>query len=350
MSTFERNLSEGSVTKNLIKFALPFLISNLVQSLYNVADMLIVGNYCGPAAMSGVNIGGQITFILTNIIFGLCTGATVLIAQYIGAKETKRIGTTIATLLTMLILLGVVITVVSYAFKEPILRLIQTPEESFSNSNDYLSVTLLGIIFIFGYNALSAVLRGMGDSKRPFYFVLVACIVNIILDLVLVAGLKMGAYGAALATVISQGLSMLLCVFVMVKSKFYFDFKLRSFRIDKHQMKMIVKIGLPNCVQNGVTSISFLFITALVNGFGVAASAAVGAVGKFNGFAIMPAVAMSASISTIAAQNIGADKWDRAVRTCRIGVGIAASISLLVFAVVQLFPEAIIRAFGEDGE
>ncbi len=350
MSTFANNLSQGNLTKNIIRFSLPFLISNIVQSLYNVADMLIVGNFCGAAAMSGVNIGGQVTFILTNTVFGLCTGATVLIAQYIGAKKEKKIEATIATLLTMLLMIAVAITIVIFAFKEPILRLIKTPAESFQDANEYLAVTLIGIIFIFAYNALSAILRGMGDSKKPFYYVLIACFTNIGLDFILVAGFKMGAFGAALATVISQALSVVLCVINMVKNKFYFDFKPRSFRIDKKQAALIFKIGLPSCIQNGVTSLSFLFITTLVNGFGVWASAAAGAAGKFNSFAIMPAIAMSASISTISAQNIGANKWDRAIKTCVIGTTIAMVISLAVFALVQLFPAQIMGLFGKEQE
>lgn len=350
MSTFGNNLSEGNLLRNIIRFSLPFLVSNIVQSFYNVADMLIVGNFCGAAAMSGVNIGGQVTFILTNIIFGLCTGATVLIAQYIGARQEKKITSTIATLLTTLLIAAAFFTVVMFVFKKQVLTFIQTPAESFKDADEYLAVTLTGIVFIFGYNALSAILRGMGDSKRPFYYVLIACITNVVLDYIFVAFFNMGAYGAAVATVISQALSMILCVIDMVRSKFYFDFKPRSFRIDKEQLRLILKIGLPSSVQNGVTSFSFLFITALVNTFGVAASAAVGAVGKFNSFAIMPAIAMGASVSTISAQNIGAGKWDRAIQTAKIGVGIALSISVFVFALVQLFPETILRAFADDAD
>ncbi|MBQ6867749.1 MAG: oligosaccharide flippase family protein, partial [Clostridia bacterium] len=166
-----QNLTEGSVFKQLILFALPFLASNIVQSLYNVADMLIVGNFSGPASMSGVNIGGQVTFILTNLIMGLCTGGTVLVAQAIGAKDKESVEDTIATLITGLMVAGVVVTAVMLVFKDPVLRLIQTPAESFAEASDYLWVTMLGVIFIFAYNALSAIQRGMGDSKRPFYFV-----------------------------------------------------------------------------------------------------------------------------------------------------------------------------------
>ena len=349
MANFGNNLTEGSVLKKLIAFSIPFLISNIVQSFYNVADMIIVGNYSGAESMSGVNIGGQVTFILTNIVIGLCSGATVLIGQYIGARNNKALNKVTATVLTMLVVSAVFITVVMLIFKNKVLELIQTPPEAFAEADAYLTVTVTGIIFVFGYNALSAIMRGMGDSKNPLIFVTIACIVNVVLDLILVAGFNMGAFGAALATVVSQAISMILCILYMIKHNFQFDFKMSSFRIDKEQLGLIFKIGLPTCIQNGIVSISFLFITMIVNVIGgVSASAAVGAISKFNSFAIMPAIAMSASISTIAAQNFGANKLDRAVKTCKIGLVISICISFFVFALVQIFPTQILSLFGND--
>jgi putative MATE family efflux protein len=349
VARIEKNLSQGSVLRNLILFALPFLASNMIQSFYNVADMLIVGNFSGPASMSGVNIGGQVTFVLTNTVVGLCAGVTALIGQYLGAGDRAALKRVIATIITLLVLAALGITVLMFFLRVPILRLIRTPGESFSESSRYLSVTLTGIIFIFGYNALSAILRGLGNSKQPFYFVLIACIVNVILDLVLVAGFHMDAFGAALATVISQGLSMILCVIYMVRSNFQFDFRLRSYRIYQDQLRMILKIGLPTCVQNSVTSISFTINAAIINIVGgVTASAAVGAVGKFNSFAFMPTMAVSASISAMSAQNIGAGRMDRAVQTCRIGTLFSACITWTFFVFVQIAPSWVLRLFGND--
>ena len=234
MSSFEKNLSEGNVAKQLVLFSLPFLASNIIQSLYSVADMLIVGRFSGTTSMSGVNLGSQVTLILTNIVVGLCAGGTVLIAQYLGAKRRKDMQETTATLLTTLTIAAVAITVLMLILKKPILHLIQTPAESFAEADRYLTVTVLGLIFIFGYNVFSAVMRGMGDSKRPLYFVLIACITNVILDLVLVAGLKMGALGAAIATVFSQAVSMITCIVVMIRNDFVFDFKPSSEWCDEH--------------------------------------------------------------------------------------------------------------------
>lgn len=349
MAHFENDLSKGNVVRQLILFALPFLVSSIVQSLYNVADMLIVGNFSGTASMSGVNIGGQVTFILTNIVVGLCSGGTVLIAQYLGAKRQNDMRDTIATLMSTLLAAGVLITIVMLILKNQVLVLIKTPAESFDEASRYLTVTVIGIIFIFGYNVLAAVMRGMGDSKRPFYFVLIACVTNIFLDLLLVAGFRMGAFGAAVATVFSQALSMILCIGYMVRHDFIFDFKPSSFKFHREKMSLIVKIGLPAAIQNGITSFSFLIITALVNTIGgVNASAAVGVVGKFNGFAIMPAVAMGSSVATMCAQNIGAGQWDRATKTCRVGTLIAVGCSYIIFVLVQLFPQPILEMFDNN--
>ena len=349
MAKIQNDLSQGNVLSKLILFALPFLASNIIQSFYNVADMLIVGNFSGTESMSGVNIGGQVTFILTNIVIGLCMGATVLIGQYVGAGNHAALKRVTATIITLLFFCSALITALMLVFKMPVLQLIRTPPESLVESDRYLTVTLIGVVFIFGYNALSAILRGMGNSKQPFYFVLVACITNIILDLIFVVFFHWAAFGAALATVISQALSMILCIIYMVKNSFQFDFKISSFKIYGDQLRLIFKIGLPTCIQNGVTSISFLFLTAIVNIVGgVSASAAVGAVGKFNSFVFMPTVAMSASISAMSAQNIGAGKLDRAVKACRIGTIFSACVSYLFFALVQTFPTTILELFGND--
>ena len=351
MGNFEKDLSEGSVVKQLIMFSLPFLVSNIIQTLYSVADMLIVGRFSGTISMSGVNIGSQVTLILTNIVVGLCTGGTVLIAQYLGAKKRKDMEETTATLMTTLLIAAVLITILMLVFKDNVLHLIQTPAESYEEASRYLTVTVIGLIFIFGYNVFSAIMRGMGDSKRPLYFVLIACVTNVILDLILVGRFDMGALGAAIATVISQAVSMITCIVVMIQSDFVFDFKPSSFRIQKNKAGRIFRLGLPGAIQNGVTSFSFMIITALVNIIGgVSASAAIGVVAKFNGFAILPAIAMGASVSTMCAQNIGADKWDRAVKTCKIGTVIAFGISFLIFLLAQVFPAEILRIFNDDRE
>lgn len=345
MAKFEKDLVKGSVVKQLILFSMPVLISNLIQTLYSVADMIIVGQFCGAASMSGVNIGSQVTFLITNMMFGLAMGATVLIGQYLGANDRKAIKETIGTLFTSLFVLAIVLTAVMLVLQTPLLKLIRTPEESFDEAKRYFFVTTLGNIFIFGYNALSAVMRGLGDSKNPLIFVAVACVVNIVLDIVFVAYFKMGALGAAIATVFSQAVSMILCIFYLKRNNFIFDFSLESLKVHPKRLSMILKIGIPSSIQNVATSASFLFLTALVNTIGYEASAAVGAVGKLNGFAILPAAAMSNSVSAMAAQNMGAGRLDRAKQTMGIGMLISIVISLVIFAFVSFFPDLCMRIF-----
>jgi len=345
---FEKNLAQGSVAKQLLLFAIPFIISNFIQSLYSVADMAIVGHFSGTVSMSGVNIGTQVTMLMTNLVIGLSVGGTVLIGQYMGSGQRDKLKHTIGTLFTTLIICALVITAIMVFLKDPILRLIQTPKESFEEASSYLLITALGTIFIFGYNAFSAVMRGMGDSVRPLMFVAVAAVTNILLDLILVAGLNMAATGAAIATVISQAVSMILCIVYQVKNDFVFDFKLSSFRIDGNELKMLLKLGIPSAIQNIVAGLSFMFMTTMVNTLGYVASAAVGAVGKLNSFAIMPAIAISSSVSAMSAQNFGAGEIKRAVKTMRIGILLAGSMSLVVFILVQLFPTQSLMLFSDD--
>lgn len=348
MSKFEKDLSKGSVVSQLISFSVPFILSNLIQALYAVADMIIVGQFCGTNSMSGVNIGGQVTTLVTNMVVGLCAGATVLIGQYMGFGARKELKAAIGTLFSTLMGLGVILTVAMVFLRAPILTLINTPKESFAEAESYLFYTALGTLFIFGYNALSAVMRGMGDSKNPLIFVAIACVVNVGLDLLLIGVFKMSADGAALATVVSQAVSMILCIIHLKRNDFIFDFGLKSFGFDKIQLKKLIRVGIPSSVQNTVAGVSFLFLTAIVNTIGVTASAAVGAVGKFNSFGILPAIAMSAAISAMCAQNIGAGKIDRAVKTMKTGALLSFAMSVVVFAVSMLFPEQIIRIFADD--
>jgi putative MATE family efflux protein len=346
--TIERNLTEGNVAEQLIKFALPFMLSNLIQSLYNVADMLIVGNYSGTAAISGVNIGGQVTLLLTNLIIGLTTGGTVIIGQYLGSGDRKSVKETISTLLTFLLVAGVASTIIMLVLSDSVLKLMQTPAESYQEARDYLDVTLLGTVFIFGYNAFSAILRAFGDSRRPLIFVSIACTINVALDLLLVGAFGMAAKGAAIATVISQAISMILCIITLIRSDFVFDFKLRSFKFIKERFTMIMKVGIPISIQNVIINFSFLVLTTIANSMGVNASAAVGIVGKYNGFAILPAIAVGSSVSAMVAQNMGAGAIERAKKTFYTGFALAFSITFVVFIITQIFPHQILSVFDDD--
>ena len=282
MSKLQQDFTQGSISSHLIKFALPYLLANLLQALYSVADMMIVSWMCGTNSMSGVNIGGQITQMM-----GISTGAGIMVSQYYGARQDEEVKRTIGTMLSLLTIMGIVLMAIMLIACDGALRLLNTPAESFSEAHNYLIISLWGTLCVFWYNALSSIQRGMGDSKRPLIFVAIACVVNVGLDLLMVGPWQMGAAGAALATIISQGISVLLCAGYLGTHGFIFDFKPSSFKIHGDKVKLLIKIGLPSSVQSFVTNLSFLMMTAIVNGSAVAASAAVAVCGKFISFGFM---------------------------------------------------------------
>lgn len=348
---FRQDLTKGSVGKQLIQFSIPFLLSNLLQAFYSVADMIIVGRLCGTHGITGVNIGSQINILVTGAALGLAVGGTVLIAQYGGAKKFDDQKKTIGTLFTVYMILSVIFTVVMLLLGTTLLDLLNTPEgKPYIEAKNYYNICMAGMVFMFAYNVISAVLRGMGDSKRPLYFVLIATIVNIIGDIILVGPFQMGASGAAYATVGAQGLSVILSLIYLIKKNFFIGYSLNDFKIDKEKLKMLLKLGLPSSVQQVVVSFSFLTLTALVNSLPNAeiASACQGIGGKVNSFAVLPSLAMSSAVSSMAGQNIGAGETQRAKKTMLTGMGIAFAISIFVFAIVELFPQPIISLFDTN--
>ncbi len=355
MSSTQRDFTQGPIAKSMVSFSMPFLLSNILQALYGAVDMLVVGNYSSPDPvisahiLSGVNIGSQITHLVAMMVSGLTVSGTVMVGQYVGARKQKDASQTIGTMFSLMAIVGAALMAVMMLFSDAILHLLDTPPEAFEHAKTYLMICLAGTLFIFGYNAVSSIQRGLGDSVRPLIFVGIACLVNVVLDLWLVKGLGMGAAGAAWATVAAQAISLILAALYLARNKFIFDFKPRSFRISKEKMGLMVRLGIPSSVQSIIVNISFLVMTALVNGIGGAtASAAVGVVGKFNSFAILPAVAMSSSVSAFAAQNIGAGLYDRAKKSVTVGLGLAMAVSVAVFAAVQLFPGEIIGVFSPN--
>ncbi len=345
---FHNDLTSGRVSEQLLKFSLPFLGAMLFQALYNVADMVIVGWYEGSIGISGVGIGGQIAVLITNLIVGLATGGTILIAQYSGAKLFDEQKKTIGTLFALYGIIAVVLTAVLLPLVPAILSLLQTPPESYAIARDYLYICVAGTIFIFGYNAVSAVLRGMGNSKAPMVFVGIAASANVVLDILFVGPVGMGAAGAALATVLSQALSLALSVVYLVKKGFLFDFRLASFKIYKDKVRLLVKLGLPSGLQNLCVSFSFLILTSLANSLNVYSSAAFNIGLKVNSFAILPGIAMSQSIASMCGQNIGAGLYDRAMNTMKAGLRINLMITAAVGALVALFPNVIMGIFNAD--
>lgn len=350
-SKFTKDLTTGSVWKGLIVFAIPFFISNLIQSVYSVADMMILGHFCGTNGISAVNTSSQVIVIITNLAMGIATGGTVMIGQFLGAGKEERIKKSISTLLISLFVLSIVLTTILLIFTTPMLDLLNTPKDSYKGAKDYLIINLIGLIFVFGYNALSAIMRGLGDSKTPLIFVIVASITNIVLDFILIGVFEKGAAGAAFATIFSQALSMLLCVIYLKKHNFMFDFKLKSFIFDRKCFKTLMDIGLPNGIQMVATNFSFLILTGIINDIGGdAANAASGIVNKFNGFAILPSVAVMSSVSAMISQNIGAGKEHRTKQATYYGLLLSCIICAIIFAIANIFPREIFHLFGAEAD
>lgn len=348
MATLENDLTSGSVVKNLLKFSIPFILSSIVQSLYNIVDMIVVGKYIGTIGISGVNIGGQLTNILTIIGIAFCSGASILISQSFGAKNKEDTIKIISTLFTFLCFLSIILSALLFVFSDIILDILDTPNESYTYAKQYFSVTILGTIFIFGYNALSSVMRAVGNSKIPLFFISIACVLNIILDYLFVGYFNMEVVGVAYATIISQATSMFLCILYLAKSDFLFEFSSQSFKIHIDKLKIIVKIATPLVIQQLALNVAYMAMTFLSNSLGVTSSAALAIVARFNGFAFIPANAISMSISAIVAQNIGAKDLERAKNTMWTGMKISVILSVPIFLFAQLTPQLYIKIFNND--
>ncbi len=344
-----RNLTVGNVALKTIGFAVPIIITNLLQALYNIADMAIVGQFTGPAGMSAVNIGGQVTMIILVFCLGVSNGGGILVSNLFGTGKKERIPRVTGTMLSLFFLMALIFMLVVFTLGVPILKGLDTPPEAFDGTRTYLFICMEGTIFIYFYNVLAAVLRGVGDSIRPMIFVAITVALNIGLDFLFVGPLHMDVAGAALATIISQFISMCMAIWY-VKRIGLFDFKPKSFRIDKTYLKLVLKIGVPQGLQFGLTNISFLLIMGFINPFGVAASAATGAVTKIGTFAVLPAQALMTALITVTAQNIPLKQHKRILQSMFVSMGISLIFTGLIFLLSHLIPGAMLGIFTTDPE
>lgn len=333
--TAAKDLTKGNVFKQLIEFSVPFFAAQLLQAFYSIADMFIAGKYMGDYGISAINAASNVIMFITMIISGFAVSGTVLVAQYTGAGEHEEAKRTAGTLFSMFFAFAVVFSAIGLIFKVNILNAINTPVEAFDEAKNYMTICFLGIFFICGYNAVSAVLRGIGDSKRPLYFVAVSTVTNIVLDVFFMGAFKMGAVGAALATVIAQALSFALAIKTLYNEKNIFDFSLSGLKIDFEKLGLIFKIGIPSAVQSAIVNISTLFVVSSINSYGLASSTAAGIGGKIDYFAILPTIAIGQSVSSMVGQNLGAEKIDRARESFWWGTAISFVFSLCVFLFVN---------------
>lgn len=344
----KNDLTEGNILKTLLVFAVPFLIANILQSLYGAVDLFVVGRYCTSESVAAVSTGTQVTQIVTSLITGLTLGSTILIGDYMGKKDYEQVKKTIGTTLTIFAAVALLLTALMLIFERPLLTILGTPAESFDLTMKYVAICALGNIFICGYNAISAILRGYGDSTRPMIFVGVACVINIILDFLFVGFFKMGVSGTALATVLSQAFSMFSAIIYLKKKDFLFDFRLASFRPVGRLAKRLAYIGIPISFQELMIRISFLYLMTVMNRCGVYAASVVGIGSKFDVFAMLSATSMANALAAITAQNRGAEKPERARRSLWYGLSFALFVSFLFWLWAQVNPASMISVFSKD--
>ncbi len=347
-----RDLTTGSVPKGLIAFATPLFLSNMLQAVYNMVDMVVVGKYVGSVGLSAVSIGGDILNMLTFVAMGFSNAGQIIISQYTGAGRKDKVTKLIGTMFTFLLICALTIMTLGMIFHEGIINLLNTPEEAIPDVKAYVLVCLSGLIFIYGYNMVSAVLRGMGDSKHPFQFIATAAILNLILDLVFVGKMGMGAMGAALATVMGQAVSFISSIILLyrMREQFGFDFKIGSFRIYKDVFRPLISLGIPMVIQSAAINFSKMFVHAWINSYGVVISAVSGVGTKLGNIVNMFGNAFSTAGGAMNGQSIGAAKYERVPKVIGTTFMINATVAAIASAAVFFFPDTVFGIFTEDAD
>lgn len=346
-----RNYTAGPITRQLLAFAGPFMLSNLLQNAYNMVDMVVVGQFVGAGGLSAVGIGADILHLYTFIAMGFCNAGQVIISQYVGLDDRASVSKIVGTMFSFVLALSFVIMAAGLVGVDAWMRILNVPAEALSDCRGYTTCCTAGLFFIFGYNMISAVLRGMGDSKRPMLFIVIASVLNVVLDLILVKA-GMGAFGAALATVIAQGVSFFVAVVYLWRRRLElgFDFSLRDLVPDGRMLRLLVKMGVPMCVQSCAISVSTLFVSSRINAYGVTASAVTSVGSKLSMIASVVTLAMSQSGATMVGQNFAAQKFDRVRKTLADSLLIGGAFALVLSAAIILWPEQLFSLFNNDPE
>lgn len=347
MNKEKSDFTQGSILKKLIPFMIPILGALVLQAAYGAVDLLVVGRFGLTAGLSAVSTGSQILNLVTFVITQLAMGITVLIARYIGEKSTGQIGQLLGGAVTVFAIVSAVLFVVMVFFAKPLAVLMQAPQEAISLTTVYVRICGGGIFFIVAYNVLAAIFRGLGDSRSPLIFVAVACVVNIIGDLILVAGFHLDAAGAAIATVAAQAVSVVLAIVLLKKKDLKFGIQKKDFRING-QCKRFLKVGLPLALQEFLTQMSFLALCAFVNKLGLEASSGYGVACKIVNFAMLVPSSLMQSMASFVSQNVGAGKPDRAKKSMFTGMGLGVIVGVVVFICVWCFGDVLTSVFTTD--
>ena len=345
-----RDLTTGSVPKTLLTFSMPLFLSGLLQMVYNMVDMIVVGNFVGTQGLSAVSIGGEVLMLITFVAMGFSNAGQILISRYVGAKRHDLVGEMVGTLFTLLEGLAVIIMVIFLFTYKEIINWLNTPEDIWEYTRQYCITCVWGVVFIYGYNLVSAILRGMGDSKHPFIFIAIASVINVVLDILFVGPLGMGPLGAALATVIGQAVSFLFALRLLYKNReqIHFDFKPRHFRIYKNVINQLLSLGIPMVIQSAAITFSMLFVNSYINTYGTVAVAVTGVARKLENMIGVVSQAISSAGGAMVSQALGAGKTERVPKVVGHAMWIVA-IPAAVFAVITLFkPEWLFGLFSQD--
>ena len=347
-----RDLTTGSVPKTLISFSLPLFLSGLLQMVYNMVDMIIVGQFVGTEGLSAVAIGGEVLMLITFVAMGFSNAGQILISRYVGENRRDKVGEMVGTLFTLLMSLAVIIMGVFLLTYRQIINWLNTPEDIWEYTRQYSVTCVFGIVFIYGYNLVSAILRGMGDSRHPFMFIAIASVINVILDVVFVGPLGLGPRGAALATVIGQGVSFLFALRLLYKSREHigFDFKPAHFRLYPSVTKPLISLGIPMVIQSAAITFSMLFVNAYINTYGTVAVAVTGVARKIESMISVISQAISSAGGAMIAQALGAGKVKRVPKVVLHALWILAIPASLFALVTALRPEWLFGLFSDDAQ
>ncbi len=345
-----KDLTTGKIGLGIFKFALPMLIGQMFQQLYTFVDQIIVGNFLGKEALAAVGASFPIIFTLIALVIGIASGGTVVISQFFGAKDYKMVKRAIDTVFILLFGAAIILTTIGFPFIEQIFRLMQLPEELMEMGVSYLSVYVGGLILFFGYNGIASILRGLGDSITPLYFLILATVLNIVLDLLFIVVLEWGVAGAAWATLVAQGTAFVIAAFYLNRTHPLIKFNIKDFAFDIKVFRESMRIGLPTGLQHTFVALGMMALMGIVNTFGTNVTAAYTAAGRLDSLAIIPAMVFAQALATYVGQNMGAGKLERVNRGLWTTLFMSSVVSLVMTAIVIIFKYPLMGWFTQDTE
>lgn len=341
-------MTEGVIWKEILLFSIPLLLGNLFQQLYNAVDSIVVGNYIGAQALAAVGSSAPIINLLISFFMGLSIGAGVIISRHFGARDTESLQTAIHTSLALTFTAGILMTFVGIILSPYILKWVGTPQDVMNSSILYLRIYFLGILSVMTYNMGSGILRAVGDSRNPLYFLIVSSMTNILLDLLFVVGFDMGIAGVGWATLLAQSISAVLTILLLMHTKEEYHVTLRKIRFNGYMLSEIVRLGLPSGIQSAIVSFSNVIVQSNINAFGSLAMAGCGAYTKIDGFAILPVMSYSMAMTTFTGQNMGAKKYDRVKQGAKTGILMSVITIVSITALLLVFGPNILAIFSSD--